>query len=244
MTTDSDVEEHHRFNWLDMIIVVLSIYVLGSLMAESFLRLPHEEARLLLFIDDAICAVFLLDFGVRFYRAPNKLQFMKWGWIDLIASIPTLPVLQFGRAFRLVRLLRLLRAFRSVRHLVRHLYRSHVQGTFGSVLLMAILIVIFSSIVILEVETAPNSNIKTAEDAMWWSYVTITTVGYGDYYPVTTAGRLVAMVLMTAGVGLFGTFTAYVAAWFAKGDVHARPEDLKSVIKQDERKPETADKEL
>lgn len=79
---------------------------------------------------------------------------------------------------------------------------------------IAVLMVIFSSIAILQVETDINSNIKTAEDAIWWSYVTITTVGYGDKFPVTTEGRLIAAILMTAGVGLFGTFTGFVASWF------------------------------
>ena len=59
-----------------------------------------------------------------------------------------------------------------------------------------------------------NSNIKTAEDAIWWAWVTITTVGYGDKYPVTTEGRIIASFLMTAGVGLFGTFTGFIASWF------------------------------
>lgn len=76
--------------------------------------------------------------------------------------------------------------------------------------------VLFSSIAILQVEDSPNSNIKSAEDAIWWSYVTITTVGYGDKYPVTTEGRLIAAVLMTAGVGLFGTFTGFLASWFVQ----------------------------
>jgi voltage-gated potassium channel len=209
--------EHHKITWLDMIVVVLSVYVLATLLLELFVPMSHELTRLLLIIDDAICVVFLIDFGVRFYRAPDKLHFMKWGWIDLLASIPTAHMFHAGRAFRLVRVLRVLRAFRSVRHLIFHLYRSPAQGTFASVVLIAVLLIIFSSIVILEVETAPNSNIKTAEDALWWSYVTITTVGYGDYYPVTTFGRLVGLLLMTAGVGLFGTFTAYVASWFVRG---------------------------
>lgn len=59
----------------------------------------------------------------------------------------------------------------------------------------------------MEVEDDPTSNINTAEDALCWSYVTVTTVGYGDKYSVTTEGRLVAAFLMTVGVGLFGTFT-------------------------------------
>jgi len=79
---------------------------------------------------------------------------------------------------------------------------------------LAILLIIFSSIAILQVENAPASNIKTAEDAIWWSYVTITTIGYGDKFPVTIEGRIIAMLLMTVGVGLFGTFTAYIASIF------------------------------
>jgi voltage-gated potassium channel len=80
--------------------------------------------------------------------------------------------------------------------------------------MIAILMVIFSSIAILQVENVPNSNIKTAEDALWWSYVTVTTVGYGDKFPVTLEGRIIAGFLMTTGVGLFGTFTGFVASWF------------------------------
>jgi voltage-gated potassium channel len=71
----------------------------------------------------------------------------------------------------------------------------------------------FSSIAILQFENAPDSNILTAEDALWWSYTTITTVGYGDRFPVTTEGRLIGVALMTVGVGIFGTYTALIAAW-------------------------------
>jgi voltage-gated potassium channel len=74
--------------------------------------------------------------------------------------------------------------------------------------------IIFSSISVLHVEDQPNCNIKTAEDALWWSYCTITTVGFGDRYPITTEGRFVAILLMTTGVGLFGTFTGYIASLF------------------------------
>lgn len=74
--------------------------------------------------------------------------------------------------------------------------------------------IIFSSIAILQVETDANSNIKTAEDAIWWAYVTITTVGYGDKFPATTEGRIIAALLMAGGMALVGTFTAFLASWF------------------------------
>jgi voltage-gated potassium channel len=90
------------------------------------------------------------------------------------------------------------------------------KGTLNSAMLIAILMIIFSSITMIQVETDPESNITTAGDSLWWTFVTITTVGYEDLFPVTLEGRLIAVVLMTTGVGLFGTFTAYVASWFVK----------------------------
>ena len=83
-----------------------------------------------------------------------------------------------------------------------------------AVAVITVLIVIFSSISILTVEIAPESNIKTAEDAIWWTIVTVTTVGYGDKFPVTTEGRLIGVLVMIAGVGLFGTYTGYIASLF------------------------------
>lgn len=139
---------------------------------------------------------------------------MKWGWIDLVSSIPTFDYFRAGRALRLIRLLRVLRAFRSTKVLLNHVFRKKTHGAMTSALIIAILMIIFSSIAILQVETDTSSNIKTAEDALWWAYVTITTVGYGDKFPVTTEGRLIAISLMTVGVGLFGTFTGFVASWF------------------------------
>ncbi len=141
---------------------------------------------------------------------------MKWGWIDLISSIPALEYVRPGRALRLIRLLRILRAFRSTKVLLNHVFRRKAQGAFTTALIVAILMLLFSSIAILQVENAENSNINTAEDALWWAFVTITTVGYGDKFPVTTEGRIIAGFLMTTGVGLFGIFTGYVASLFVE----------------------------
>ena len=72
----------------------------------------------------------------------------------------------------------------------------------------------FGSIAILQFEQGPTGTIQSPGDAMWWAIVTVTTVGYGDTYPVSPEGRVLASVLMAAGVGLFGTFTAFIASWF------------------------------
>lgn len=220
-------ETRHRINFFDLLIIVLSIYVLGSLVAETFFVLPQETSRVITILDNVICVVFLIDFVVRFTKAENKLQFMKWGWIDLISSI---PAFEGGRTFRLIRVIRVLRAFRSFAHIVRFIFQNRKHGTFTTVCLLSILLLIFASIAILQIETAPDSNIKTAEDALWWAYVTMATVGYGDKFPVTTGGRIIGAILMTAGVGLFGTFTGLVSSWFVeerkdKSEAPASPTD-------------------
>lgn len=210
---DKDNSEN-RLGLLNLLVLVLSIYVLLALIVDTVFTVPPEIAKILNFVDNGICIFFLIEFGVRFYQADNKLKFMKWGWIDLISSIPNVDFLRAGRTLRLIRLLRILRAFRSTKHLVNHIYQNKAQGAFTTVSILAVILIIFSSISVLQFETDPNSNIKTAEDALWWSYVTITTVGYGDKFPVTTGGRIIGVFLMTGGVGLFGTFTAFVSSWF------------------------------
>lgn len=211
---DDLIENVERIGTLNIIVLILSIYVLGALTVDTFYTLDSETARLLNYIDTSICVFFFIEFSIRFVKAKNKLRFMRWGWIDLLSSVPLIGYLRVGRIFRLIKLLRIIRAFRTTNHFVQHVFVSKTKGALTSVSVIAILLVIFSSIAILHVETDPNSNIKTAEDAIWWAYVTITTVGYGDRFPVTTEGRIIAAILMTAGVGLFGTFTAYVASLF------------------------------
>lgn len=209
----SSPKSEEKLGFLNILTLVLSVYVLIALLVDVFLRLPPETERVLSFVDNIICVFFLIDFFIRFRAAENKWRFMKWGWIDLISSIPEIEYFRIGRALRLIRIIRILRAFRSIKHIISHIYRNRSQGALTTVAVLSFVLIIFSSISILQFESdAPGGNIKTAEDALWWSYVTITTIGYGDKYPVTTEGRIVAVVLMTAGVGLFGTFTAFVSS--------------------------------
>ena len=211
MNEDLAKKEISLFN---IIILILSFYIILSLIFTTFFVLSKEIVILLNYVDNFICIIFLVDFGIRFKNANNKLVFMKWGWIDLVASIPFLDIFRAGRLLRLIRLLRIFRALKSTKSIFEHINRNKKQSALTSVALLSFVVVIFSSIAILEFETDVNSNIKTAEDAIWWSYVTITTVGYGDKFPITTEGRIIGAILMTTGVGIFGTFTALVSSWF------------------------------
>ena len=129
--------------------------------------LPPETTILPNYIDDFICLIFLFDFIYRFRMAKNKLVFIKWGWIDLIASVPTFEFMRVGRLARLIRLIRIIRAFRSKKVIIEYVFRNRIQGTFTMVSIIAVLMLFFSSIAILQFENDPNSNIKTAEDAIW-----------------------------------------------------------------------------
>ena len=213
MSSLSTKTNEERIDFIQIISLALSIYILGALVVETILKLNAETVALLDKIDFIICFFFLYDFGIRFHRAKSKLEFLKWGWFDLVSSIPVYGNLQWARAARVVRILR---AFRSTKILVQFLFEDQRLGTLGSAVLIAILMMIFSSIAVLNFETAPDSNIKTAEDALWWAFTTVATVGYGDKYPVTTEGRIVAVLLITSGVGLFGVYTAFVASFFVR----------------------------
>lgn len=204
---------HDRLTPLQVLTLVLSIAVLGLMLIEATLKLNPAQQRAVNACDLVICCVFLLDFVVRFRRAPNKLSFLKWGWIDLLSSIPVIDILRWGGLMRIVRVIRLIRAFRSTRGLIAHFLQQERVGSVGSVLAIFGLIVSFAAISILYVEEGmPASTIRTPGDAFWWAIVTVTTVGYGDHLPVSPEGRLVAGLLMVAGVGLFGTLSGLVAS--------------------------------
>ncbi len=195
-------------------MLFLCIYVLGALFVDTVFRLPAEISTLLNRIDNFVCLVFIGDFVFNVITAKSNLRYLKCGWIDLVSSIPNIQILRWGRFARVVRILRILRGIRSTKLILKVLFANRAKGTFASVAKISFVLVVFSSIAILNCETSPDSNIQSASDALWWSFVTITTVGYGDFYPTTLLGRIIAAVLMTAGVGLFGTFTAYIASFF------------------------------
>lgn len=198
-----------------LFMLVLCLYALGGLAAESLFSIDQSTRTILDSADNLVCALFFLDFLISFFRAPNKWKyFATWGWIDLASSIPLIDTLRWGRAARVVRIFRVLRGIRATKLIVSFILDRRSEATFLAAALISILLVVFSSIAILQFETAADANIKTPDDALWWAFVTITTVGYGDKVPLSPEGRLIAGLLMTAGVGLFGTFSGFIAAWF------------------------------
>lgn len=199
-------------------VLVLSLFVFAVLAIELVVPLDPEIQRLAGWVDDAVCVVLFTDFVVRFRRAESKLEFLRWGWIDLVASIPVIEALRWGRALRVLRVLRLIRAVRSLRAFLSVVFQRRGAGGVVTVATVAFLTIALASLGILAVEPRAEANITTAEDALWWSFATVTTVGYGDVYPVSEAGRAIATALMIVGVGLFGVLSGSVASIFLGDD--------------------------
>jgi voltage-gated potassium channel Kch len=182
----------------ELFILVLSVLSIVNLI---LLLVPLDPVvrTIILIMDFVFTAIFLADFFTRLTRARSKRAYClgQGGWLDLLSSLPGL---------RIARVLRVVRVGRGVRRVgLRGLWHTFVRQRATSALLTTLLagiiVLQYASIVVLIAERrSPDANIKTASDAVWWSYVTMTTVGYGDRFPVTNAGRIVGVVLMTLGV--------------------------------------------
>lgn len=231
MTEQPDLKQ--EVSWFQFAILVLSMYVLCALLAQTFFSLPAGVNVVLDFFDTVICLIFICDFFYRLWVAPSKWRFLRWGWIDLVSSIPVLGYFRWGRAVRAIRIIRTLRAFRSTRILIQFLFRNRARATFAAVSLITFLLIVFSSVAVMNFEPSePGSNIKTPIDAIWWASMTVSTVGNSGLYPITLGGRLVAVVLMIGGLGLFGTFTGYIASFFLGGAQEKEENELQMLISE------------
>ncbi|MFC9929970.1 potassium channel family protein [Streptomyces sp. NPDC127190] len=167
-------------------------------------------------VEWVVWAAFATDYLVRLALAPRRREFVRRHWPDLGAVI--LPMLQPLRLLRLVATLLLVG--RRARMAPQIRLTTYVVGSVIGLLM-------FGSLAVLSVERdSPHGNIKTLGDAVWWSFTTMTTVGYGDHAPTTGLGRMIAVGLMLSGIALLGVVTANIAAWFIsrfeKDDVEER----------------------
>lgn len=195
---------------LSLLLSIFSLLIIGYLILFDD---NSEISRLLNYYDLAICSFFFFEFLNNLYNSKERLKYlMKDGWIDFISSIPSFEIL---RSFRLIKVIRLFRIFKSIR-----LIAQFKQSSLYELSLMAYTLVFLLFPVFILLVESDVGNIKTAEDTLWFTYVTITTVGYGDLYPVTNLGRILTGILMIFGVGLFGLVTNYISDTLRKNKIN------------------------
>ncbi|MFO7633960.1 MAG: ion transporter [Caldilinea sp.] len=198
----------------ELFIAALSILSITNILLLIFFN--DKSLEYVIYIMNAIMTpIFLGDFLYRFFTAESKSRYFwrNFGWADLLSSLP-IPNAKILRLFRLWRVFRLFKQF-GARNLVDQFVSRRAENALLTVIFLVLCVLQFGALAVLHAELdSPDASITSASDALWWVFVTITTVGYGDRYPVTNAGRAVAVLVMIAGVGLFGTLSGFLANQF------------------------------
>jgi voltage-gated potassium channel len=215
----------------DIFILVVTVCSL-VLMAILLLPLDDSTRQLVTIYDNIICAVFLVDFALNLRGAqPKRAYFFgQRGWLDLLGSMPALGIVQFAVLFRLARLSRLVKIVTMLRGKQGRELAADVlanRGQYAAVItvLSAGIVLVAASILVLQFESKdPDANIKTGGDALWWGMVTLTTVGYGDRFPVTLLGRTTAVFVMVAGIGIIGALASILASLLVSPAPPTEPE--------------------
>ena len=194
-------------------IAIFSIVSIGLLTVSFLLDHESELYRLLNYYDWGLCAFFLYDFFEELFTSKNKTKyFFTVGWLDLLSSIPVVHEFRFARIIRVIRIIRI---FHSAKLLIEYLRSNRKSSFYGAIVMTLVSIIILSSFFVLYVEQDVG-NIKTAEDALWWTFISVTTVGYGDYFPATNIGKLLASLLIMSGIVGFGTVVSFLSSKFNK----------------------------
>lgn len=206
----------------NLILALALVYLVIYSIQVLWLNISPAAASALEIIGFVLYAIFVLDFAARVYLSQRRWRYIASNPIDLVVIL--LPA---------ARALRLLRVFVALRLLFSRGVRVNIGQAWLSLMVAVTLLVYVASLAVLDAERfAPDATIVSFPDALWWGFVTVTTVGYGDEFPVTAVGQVTAVLLMLVGIGLLGSVTATVAGWVA--DRFQEAEDAEQMAILDE----------
>jgi voltage-gated potassium channel len=201
----------------DILMVLLALFSVALLIVETNTPLTGKQSAQLIVADLVIASIFLVEWIIRFIDADDKKLFVKRYWWELLASIP-IPS-NFAQALRALRILRVLRIIRLAVRLkqVSDFSKTLSKHSYVIQILIVFLSISFIASVVFDTfERGVNPGVHNSWDSFWWATATATTIGYGDIFPVTTAGRIDALFLALFGIGTLGLLTAKIAATLIK----------------------------
>lgn len=195
-----------------MAVLAVAFVIVGLLLdaAEDV----GEDARLLAAIDIGLTIVFVAEFTTRLAAARSRRAYLRGHWIDAIALVPSVRPF---RLLRLLRLLRLVRAFSGVFRALSSIERFAAHRSLIALFVAWLGVAVISATAFYLAEIGENENVQSPIDALWWSIVTLTTVGYGDVFPVTPEGRLAGSALMIVGITLWAAITGTITSLLIAG---------------------------
>ncbi|HYD73028.1 MAG TPA: potassium channel family protein [Candidatus Binatia bacterium] len=205
---------HELEDWLEAPMLVLSLAWLVLVMIE----LIWGGARMLEVFGTAIWAVFIAEFALRLWLAPEKGRFLRNNVISLIALVlPAFRVFRFFRLVRFARGARLVRVVGTVNRGMRALKASMGRRGLGYVLLLSLLVLLLGAAGMFAFEAETAGGFGNYGDALWWTAMLLASLGT-DYWPQTLEGRLLCFLLALFGLGVFGYITASFASFFVGRD--------------------------
>ena len=220
MTSDRRQRALERFQAAtELPLLVLAVAMVPLLIVPLLVNLPEQLDATFTAVDWFIWAVFAVEYVVRLVLSPDRWRYVRREWPNLlIVILPFLRPLRVVRSARALRILRLSRLIAFTSEVGQEAKRFLVKHKLHYALLVTLVVIVGAAAVVLAVEEGHGGSINSFGDALWWAITTVTTVGYGDKFPVTAAGRGVAAALMVAGIALFGVLTANLAAFMLDRD--------------------------